>query len=125
MPQKPATGKIMSDLQVIKSDGAPAALDLATVENFAAGLRGSLLRREEGGYDAARKVWNGMIDRPAGLDRPVCRCRRYRGVGAVFARARPARLDKGWRAQRHRECGLRGRVDDRSVSDEEHPCRFG
>lgn len=71
MPQKPATGKIMSDLQVIKSDGAPAALDLATVENFAAGLRGSLLRREEGGYDAARKVWNGMIDRRPAL---IVRC---------------------------------------------------
>jgi hypothetical protein len=38
---------------------------------FADGLRGPLLRPGDGGYDEARKVWNGMIDRHPAL---IARC---------------------------------------------------
>jgi hypothetical protein len=56
----------MTALRVITSGGADTFLDAATVQDFAARLRGSLLRHGDGGYDEARKLFNGMIDhRPA------------------------------------------------------------
>ncbi len=56
----------MTALRVITSGGAVTFLDAATVQDFAARLRGSLLRHGDGGYDEARKLFNGMIDhRPA------------------------------------------------------------
>ena len=40
------------------------------IENFKASLRGELLRPDDPGYDDARKIWNGMIDkRPALIGR--------------------------------------------------------
>jgi hypothetical protein len=41
------------------------------VQEFAASLRGSVLRPGESAFDAARKVWNGMIDRSPAL---IARC---------------------------------------------------
>ena len=48
-------------------------------------LRGPLLRPGDGGYDEARKVWNGMIDRRPAL---IARCT---GVADVMAAVRFAR----------------------------------
>jgi len=46
--------------------------DASLFEKFIANLRGELLRPGETGYDEARKVWNGMIDkRPAFIARCV------------------------------------------------------
>ena len=53
----------------------PATLDDATVEAFRTSLRGELLRPGDEGYDAARMVHNGMIDKHPAL---IARC-----VGAV------------------------------------------
>ena len=39
------------------------ALRASTLETFRATLRGTLLRPGDAEYDAARKVWNGTIDR--------------------------------------------------------------
>ena len=61
----------MTDLRVITGDGADSILGEATVSDFAANLRGPLLRQGDGGYDEARKVWNGMIDRRPAL---IARC---------------------------------------------------
>ena len=38
-------------------------LDTATIESFKTSLRGALLSPEDEGYDTARQVWNGMIDK--------------------------------------------------------------
>src|SRR5215212_9541985 len=46
-------------------------LDEALVQEFAANLRGELIRPEDDGYDAARAVFNGMIDRHPAL---IARC---------------------------------------------------
>src|SRR5262249_11339811 len=43
----------------------------SAIEPFAAGLRGRLLRPGSDGYDAARKIWNAMIDKRPAL---IARC---------------------------------------------------
>ena len=75
----------MTDLRVITSDGGATILEEAAMDDFAANLRGPLLRPADDGYDAARKVWNGMIDRRPAL---IARCA---GVADVIAAVRFAR----------------------------------
>jgi FAD/FMN-containing dehydrogenase len=52
------------------SGGSPAVLD-ADVGEHLSNLKGSLLTPDSPGYDEARTVWNGMIDRRPGL---IVRC---------------------------------------------------
>src|SRR5688572_3035469 len=61
------------------------ALEEAAVREFQSGLRGELLRRGDDGYDAARRVFNGMIDRRPAL---IARCA---GAADVVAGVRFAR----------------------------------
>src|SRR5713226_8722657 len=75
----------MTDLHVVTAEGSDAILEDAAVQDFAAGLRGPLLRPGDGGYDEARTVWNGMIDRRPAL---IARCA---GVADVIAAVRFAR----------------------------------
>jgi FAD/FMN-containing dehydrogenase len=75
----------MTDLRITTAEGADAILEEAAVQDFAAGLRGPLLRPDDSGYDEARKVWNGMIDRHPAL---IARCA---GVADVIAAVRFAR----------------------------------
>jgi hypothetical protein len=46
-------------------------LDEAIVQKFKASFRGELIRPEDSGYDEARKIWNGMIDKHPAL---IARC---------------------------------------------------
>ena len=75
----------MTALRVITSGGADTFLDAATVQDFAARLRGSLLRHGDGGYDEARKLFNGMIDHRPAL---IARCA---GAADVIAAVQFAR----------------------------------
>ena len=59
----------MVDRAVINSTGA--ALEDASIEKFRGSLRGEVLRPGDDGYDAARKVWNAMIDKRPAL---IARC---------------------------------------------------
>ena len=52
----------MRALRVITSGGSDTFLDPGTVQDFAARLRGSLLRHGDVAYDEVRKLFNGMID---------------------------------------------------------------
>ena len=61
----------MVDLQVITNTGANTVLTEALVEEFQTSLRGPLLQPGDVGYDDARIVWNGMIDRRPAL---IARC---------------------------------------------------
>ncbi|MGH7109437.1 MAG: FAD-binding oxidoreductase [Stellaceae bacterium] len=81
----------MTDLRVTASDGTDTILEETTVQDLAAGLRGSLLRPGDNGYDAARRVWNGMIDRRPAL---IARCAGPADVIAAvhFARDHSLRL---------------------------------
>jgi len=47
------------------------ALDAAAIEPFKTGLRGALLSPKDEGYNTARQVWNGMIDKRPAL---IARC---------------------------------------------------
>ena len=75
----------MTDLRITTTNGTDAILEEATVQKFADSLRGPLLGPGEDGYDGARKVWNGMIDRRPAL---IARCA---GVAEVVAAVRFAR----------------------------------
>ena len=60
----------MSNLIVKTSDGASTTLASEVLAAFRAGLRGPLCVMGEPGYDQARTIWNGMIDRrPAAIVR--------------------------------------------------------
>ena len=61
----------MVDLQVITNTGANTVLTAALVEEFQTSLRGPLLQPGDAGYDDARIVWNGLIDRRPAL---IARC---------------------------------------------------
>jgi FAD/FMN-containing dehydrogenase len=75
----------MTDLRIATSEGNGTVLEEVTVQDFAAQLRGLLLRPGDTGYDAARTVWNGMIDRRPAL---IARCA---GVADVVTAVRFAR----------------------------------
>src|ERR1051325_1154765 len=62
----------MNDIITTTRSGSEGVLKHGAVEKFAGGLRGSLLRAGDNGYEVARSVWNAMIDRrPALIARPA------------------------------------------------------
>ena len=76
----------MVDLKVVTLDGKDSVVLEDTVEEFRKSLRGQLIGPDDEGYEEARNVWNGNIDRRPAL---ISRCA---GVADVinsvnFARA--------------------------------------
>jgi FAD/FMN-containing dehydrogenase len=67
----------MAELRIVTLTGAQAALGEPVVERFRSGLRGELLQPSDVGYEEARRVWNGLIDKQPAL---IARCE---GVGDV------------------------------------------
>ncbi len=59
------------ELRAVTTTGADTVLDDSAVESFGAGLRGELLRADDAGYDEARSLWNGMMDKRPAL---IARC---------------------------------------------------
>jgi hypothetical protein len=76
-------------------------------------LRGEIIRREDSGYDAARKVYNGMIDRHPRL---IVRCRDTADVIAAVRFGREQNLLVAIRGGGHNGGGL-GVCDDGLVID--------
>ena len=70
-------------------EGKPMALAEAEIEELAATFRGQLLRPDDPGYDAARRVWNGMIDKHPAL---IARCTGTADVAAAVRFARSHEL---------------------------------
>ena len=75
----------MTDLRVVTNGGTEAVLSEGAIEEFRAKLRGEILGSGDDGYDEARKVWNGMIDKRPAL---IVRCV---GVADVLSAVRFAR----------------------------------
>ena len=61
----------MGERHMTMNTGAETVLGEGVVEALKAGLRGLLLRAGDAGYDEARTIWNGMIDRRPAL---IARC---------------------------------------------------
>ena len=61
----------MAEERIVTTGGLSRTLDASVVEKLGRGLRGRLLRRGDDGYDTARKVWNGMVDKRPAL---IARC---------------------------------------------------
>lgn len=59
----------MSDSTIVTATGG--VIDGAAIDAFRTGLRGPLLRPGDDGYETARKLWNGMVDRRPAL---IARC---------------------------------------------------
>ncbi|HSF32503.1 MAG TPA: FAD-binding oxidoreductase [Candidatus Tectomicrobia bacterium] len=75
----------MSELQVTTTQGAQTGLKVTAIEAFQARIRGAVLRPGEAGYDDARTIHNGMIDRRPAL---IARCA---GAADVLTAVRFAR----------------------------------
>lgn len=72
------------------------------VQKFKASLRGELLRPSEDGYDVARKIWNGMIDRHPAL---IVRCASVSDVISAVNFARTNNLLVAVRGGGHNAAG--------------------
>jgi FAD/FMN-containing dehydrogenase len=74
---------MMADRQIVGTQGG--VIDDTAIQELEAGLRGEVLRPGEHGYNVARKVFNGMIDRHPAL---LVRCAGVADVmgGVEFAR---------------------------------------
>lgn len=75
----------MADIEVAGSSGGDRIIENSRIQALKAQLRGHLLVPGDEGYDAARKVWNAMIDKRPGL---ISRCA---GAGDVVHTVRFAR----------------------------------
>jgi hypothetical protein len=85
----------------------------SSMEKLKAGLRGALIRPGDEGYDAARKVYNGMIDKHPAV---IVQCVDVADVIAAVTFGRDAGLPIAVRGGSHSGPGL-GTVDDGLVID--------
>lgn len=78
------------------------ALDPALVTELAAHVSGPVLGPDDSGYDAARSIHNGLIDRRPAV---IVRCRTAGDVVAALDLARRARLEVSVRGGGHNVAG--------------------
>jgi FAD/FMN-containing dehydrogenase len=83
--------------------GSSGAIDEAAVRDLAGALRGPLLRPGDEGYDAARAVWNGAIDRRPAL---IARCESAADVAQAIGFARGHGLELAVRGGGHNYAGF-------------------
>lgn len=87
----------------IKPIAAPTVLrDRVGMTSFIAGIRGVAMLPGDPGYDKARKIWNGMIDRHPAL---IVRCRDTADIIACVNFAREEGLPLAIRAGGHNVAG--------------------
>lgn len=80
-----------------------SGVDRDTVERFRAGVRGQILQPGDEGYDAARTIWNGMIDKKPAL---IVRCTGVADVMQAVDIARETGLLVAVRGGGHNWAGL-------------------
>jgi FAD/FMN-containing dehydrogenase len=90
-----------------------ASLGDATVQELREGLRGDLIGPRDAGYDEARSVWNGGIDRRPAL---IARCAGVADVITAVRFARSQQLTIAVRGGGHSVAGF-GTCDDGMVID--------
>jgi FAD/FMN-containing dehydrogenase len=85
-----------------KEQEMTTTLDDAHVGDLSQRITGAVLRRHDQGYDEARAVHNGLVDRKPSL---IVRCRRANDVVAALAFARRAGLEVSIRGGGHNVAG--------------------
>ncbi len=100
-------------IQAIQLNGANTILEEETVHKLADGLQGELIRPTDAGYDQARLVWNGMIDRYPAL---IVRCADVSVVVKAVGFARERNLLTAVRGGGHNVAG-HGTQDNALVID--------
>jgi FAD/FMN-containing dehydrogenase len=103
----------MTELQSTQTIGTAPALSDEALQAFKGRLRGDLIAPGDAGYDSARKVYNGMIDRRPAL---IARCANVADVIASVTFARETGLTLAVRGGGHSSAGL-GICDDGLVID--------
>jgi FAD/FMN-containing dehydrogenase len=88
-------------------------IDQAALDNLAGTLHGEAIRPGDPGYDAARRVWHGMIDRRPAL---IARCRGVADVIACVRFAAEHQIDLAVRGGGHNVAGF-GTCDGGLVLD--------
>jgi FAD/FMN-containing dehydrogenase len=78
------------------------SVDQETIEGFRQSLRGQVLTHGDEGYDAARQVWNAMIDRQPAL---IARCAGVADVMAAVSFARDHHLPLAIKGGGHNVAG--------------------
>jgi FAD/FMN-containing dehydrogenase len=79
----------MADIPAVTIGGGEIQLPSTLVDELASSLKGQLIRPEDAGYEPAREVWNGMIDRRPAL---IARCAAPEDVVAAVNFARDKEL---------------------------------
>lgn len=87
LPAAAADTPAAEGIRALKLSGAETTIENAAVRELRAALKGTLLSSGEDGYDTARRVWNGMIDKHPAL---IVRCAESADVvhAVTFARER-------------------------------------
>jgi FAD/FMN-containing dehydrogenase len=93
----------MTEQQVSTTTGTGAALPEPAVQEFKSRLRGELIRPGDAAYAAARKVYNGMIDKRPAL---IARCANAADVIAAVNFAHDHNLTLAVRGGGHHGAGL-------------------
>jgi FAD/FMN-containing dehydrogenase len=88
-------------------------IEKAAVDTFRGSLHGQLIQPSDAGYDDARKVWNGMIDKHPGL---IVRCADDADVISAINFARTQKLIVAVRGGGHNVAGF-GTCDEGIVID--------
>ena len=93
----------MDLVSVIGRDGGSLELESRQIDTLKTGLRGTLLRPGDGGYDEARSIWNAMIDRRPAL---IARCVGVSDVTACVKFARETGIALSMKGGGHNIAGL-------------------
>ena len=62
----------MQVLRIRTTNGGETSINMSKIEAFKFSLRGDVLSPNDKGYEDARKVWNGMIDKKPAI---IARCK--------------------------------------------------
>jgi FAD/FMN-containing dehydrogenase len=92
----------MTTLSITTADGRQASIPADLLLGLRDGLRGQTLIRDDDGYDSARTIWNGMVDRSPGL---IVRCHGAADVMRAVAFAREHELVVAVRGGGHNIAG--------------------
>ena len=79
----------MTTIAAVTADGVGCTLSIADIGSLRSSLRGEVIQSDQGGYEAARRVWNGNVDRRPAL---IARCTGVADVQQALNFARTSRI---------------------------------